>query len=181
MGCRLHQNQAGLQNVLGKPVLEKIQTDLNEVRDDGVLGCSGISWTMQMICTLLQTDNHTNTTSLNFFRGQMLFLMLNQQCQSTEGNFCEFVKKTNLLLITVSLLCRMLRGIHYSFCLNSFAIPELFKAGLSRQQRILEDKCSRSLQDDWSSSSVNTPRKHTIQLQHHLNDSNICIRLTENT
>jgi len=38
---------------------------------------------MQTICTLLQTDNHTNTSSL--FTGQMLFLTPNQQCQSTEG------------------------------------------------------------------------------------------------
>jgi len=39
---------------------------------------------MQTICTLLQTDNHTNTSSLNFY-WQMLFLAPNQQCQSTEG------------------------------------------------------------------------------------------------
>ena len=31
-------------------------------------GC-GISWTiMQTVCTLLQTDNFTNTSSLNFYR-----------------------------------------------------------------------------------------------------------------
>jgi len=40
---------------------------------------------MQTICTSLWTDNHTNTSSLNF-TGQMLFLMTNQQCQSTKGN-----------------------------------------------------------------------------------------------
>jgi len=39
---------------------------------------------MQIICTLLQTDNHTSTSLLNF-TGQMLFLTPNQQCQSTEG------------------------------------------------------------------------------------------------
>jgi len=33
---------------------------------------------MQIICTLLQTDNHASTSSLNFFTGQMLFLMPNQ-------------------------------------------------------------------------------------------------------
>ena len=42
----------------------------------------------QTICTSLQTDNHTNTSSLNFFTGQMLFLTANQQCQSTEGTTC---------------------------------------------------------------------------------------------
>jgi len=40
---------------------------------------------MQIICTLLQPDNHSSTASLNFFTGQMLFLTSNQQRQSTEG------------------------------------------------------------------------------------------------
>jgi len=40
----------------------------------------------QTVCTSLQTDNHNNTSSVNFFTGQMLFLTPNQQCQSTEGN-----------------------------------------------------------------------------------------------
>jgi len=43
--------------------------DLNEARDDGVLGWQ---WHqvdhMQTICTSLQTDNHTNTSSLDFYR-----------------------------------------------------------------------------------------------------------------
>jgi len=42
---------------------------------------------MQIICTSLQTDNHTSTSSLNFFAGRMLFLTPNQQRQSTEGNY----------------------------------------------------------------------------------------------
>jgi len=29
---------------------------------------------MQIICTLLQTDNHASTSSLNFSTGRMLFL-----------------------------------------------------------------------------------------------------------
>ena len=52
---------------------DKTSLDLNETRDDGVWGCSGISWTiMQTICTLLQTDNHTNTSSLSFYRPDAL-------------------------------------------------------------------------------------------------------------
>jgi len=35
---------------------------------------------MQTVCTSLHTDNHTNTSSLNF-----LHMMPDQQCQSTEG------------------------------------------------------------------------------------------------
>jgi len=40
---------------------------------------------MQTICTSIQTDNHINTSSLNFYTGRVLFLTPNQQCQSTEG------------------------------------------------------------------------------------------------
>ena len=47
----------------------KTSLDLNEARDDGV---SEWQWHqldhMQTICILLQTDNHTNTSSLNFYR-----------------------------------------------------------------------------------------------------------------
>jgi len=35
----------------------------------------------QIICTLLQTGNHART---QFFTGQTIFLMPNQQCQSNE-------------------------------------------------------------------------------------------------
>jgi len=40
---------------------------------------------MQVICTLLQTDNHASTSPLKCFTGWMLYLPPNQQCQSTEG------------------------------------------------------------------------------------------------
>jgi len=60
--------------------------DLDEARDDRL----GMQWHqldhMQTICTLLQTDNHTNIPSLT---GRMLFLTPNQQCQSTEGSLTE--------------------------------------------------------------------------------------------
>jgi len=49
------------------------------------LNGSGISCTiMQTISTLLQTEKHTNTSSLNFYRPDA-FMMPNQHCQSTEG------------------------------------------------------------------------------------------------
>jgi len=46
------------------------------------------AWTMQTICTSLQTDNHANCQQLitKIFTGRMFFLTPNQQCQSTEGN-----------------------------------------------------------------------------------------------
>jgi len=47
--------------------------DLNEERDDGVWGWQ---WHqpdhMQTICTLIQTDNHTNTSSVNFYKPDAL-------------------------------------------------------------------------------------------------------------
>jgi len=51
----------------------KTSPDLNEATDGGVLGCSGIGWTIcKTICTLLQTDNHINTSSLNFYQPNAL-------------------------------------------------------------------------------------------------------------
>jgi len=47
--------------------------DLNEATDDGVLGWQWHQLDhMQTICTSLQTDNHTNTSSLNFYRLEAL-------------------------------------------------------------------------------------------------------------
>ena len=54
-------------------MIGKTSVDLNKARDDGV---SGWQWHqldhMQTICTSLQTDNHTNTSSLNFYRPDAL-------------------------------------------------------------------------------------------------------------
>ena len=50
---------------------------------------------MQVICTSLQTDNHANTESLKFFTGWMLFLLPDQQHQSTEGLGSEDKVETN--------------------------------------------------------------------------------------
>jgi len=54
---------------LGEPVPES----LNEAKDDGLLGRQ---WHqvdhMQTICTSLQTDIHTNTSSLSFYRPDAL-------------------------------------------------------------------------------------------------------------
>ena len=60
----------------------KTSLDLNEARDDGgfVMQWHQLDH-MQTICTLLQTDNHTNTSSYSIFTGQKFFLMLNQQCK----------------------------------------------------------------------------------------------------
>ena len=47
----------------------KTSLDLNEVRDDGVWGWQWHQLDhMQTICTSIQTDNHTNTSSLGFLQ-----------------------------------------------------------------------------------------------------------------
>jgi len=63
----------------------KISLDLNEARDDGVLGCSGISWTMCKQSVPLSRQTTTPTPHTQLFTGQMLFLGPEKQCQSTEG------------------------------------------------------------------------------------------------
>jgi len=42
---------------------------------------------MQIICTLLQTENHASTSPVTtqLFKSRMPFLPANKQCQSTEG------------------------------------------------------------------------------------------------
>jgi len=63
----------------------KTSLDLNEARDYGVLGCSGISWTMCKQSAPRSTQITTPTPHDSICSGQMLFLMPNQQCQTTEG------------------------------------------------------------------------------------------------
>jgi len=53
---------------------------------------------MQIICSLLQTDKHVSTSSLNFY-SRMLFLTPSQHCQSSEGIL------NHLELINISALC----------------------------------------------------------------------------
>jgi len=40
---------------------------------------------MKIICTLLQTDNHTNASSLNFLQAGCSSWRPTNNCQSTEG------------------------------------------------------------------------------------------------
>jgi len=54
---------------------QKGKTSLNE-NDEKDYGVLGLQWHqldhMQTICTSLQTDNHTNSSSLNFYRPDAL-------------------------------------------------------------------------------------------------------------
>ena len=60
--------------------------DLNEARDDGVSGCSGIRWTICKHSAPHSRQITTRTPHHSVFTGRVLFLMPNQQCQSTEGS-----------------------------------------------------------------------------------------------
>jgi len=86
----------------------KTSLDLDEARGVGVLGWHWHQLDhMQTICTLLLTDNHTNTSSL-FFTGWMLVLTPNQQCQSTEGQtFPSYIENIYYTMLT-SLTCNAL-------------------------------------------------------------------------
>ena len=61
----------------------KTSLDLNEARDDGVLGSSGISWTIRKQSASRSRQITTPTSHHSIFTGRMLFLTPNQQCQST--------------------------------------------------------------------------------------------------
>ena len=63
----------------------KTSLDLNEARDDEVLGYSGISWTIYKQSAPCCRQITTSTPHRLIFTGQMLFLTPNQQCQSAKG------------------------------------------------------------------------------------------------
>ena len=81
--------------------------DLHEARDDRVLGCSGISWTL---CKLFAPRCRQITTAAPhhlIFADWMLFLMFNQQCQSSEG-----IKSINYIKYLIVVCC--------NFCCSTF-------------------------------------------------------------
>jgi len=61
----------------------KSSQDLNEARDDCVLGCSGISWTICKQSAHSCRQITTPTPHHWIFSGRMHSVMPNQQCQST--------------------------------------------------------------------------------------------------
>jgi len=63
--------------------------DSNEARDDGVLGCRGISWTICKQSAHCSRQITTLTPHHPIFTGWMLFLTPNQQRQSIEGTYLQ--------------------------------------------------------------------------------------------
>jgi len=64
----------------------KTSLDLNEARDNEVLGCSGISWTICKESAPRSREITTPAPHHSSFTGRMLFLTPNQERQSTKGN-----------------------------------------------------------------------------------------------
>jgi len=60
---------------------------------------------MQTICPSLQTDNHTNTSSLKISAGRMLFRTPNQQRYSTEDKFTD-LHKLSQIFTQIKYICR---------------------------------------------------------------------------
>jgi len=103
---------------------------------------------MQTFCTLLQTHNHTNSSSLNFFTSQMLFLTTNQQCQSTEGIASKdyllhkltkiwlppFCKQNLFLFIQPKGSLEHISLIAITFCFNEFAFTIQVKHKINSTQ-----------------------------------------------
>ena len=92
----------------------KTSLDLNGARDYGVLGCSHISWTICMQSAPHSRQITTPTPHHSFFTGRMLFLMPNQQWQSTEGIFVKLA-----VFVLSRLQWRMIKdGARPKFCLR---------------------------------------------------------------
>jgi len=82
----------------------KTSLDLNEARDDGVLGCSGISC---IICKQSASRSRQITTPTphhSIFISQMLFVMPSQQCQSTEGTIFWVLQVLCIKIFLVNLI-----------------------------------------------------------------------------
>jgi len=75
----------------------KTSLDSNEARDDGVWGWQWHQLDhMQTVCTSLQTDNNTNTSSVNFYRPDAL-----PDVQPTVSKYWKQMTVTRITIITV--------------------------------------------------------------------------------
>ena len=79
----------------------KSSLDLNEARDDGVLGCSGISWTICKQSAPRSRHITTPTSHHLIFTGWMLFLTPNQQCQTLNADWSVLFARQCILSLPV--------------------------------------------------------------------------------
>ena len=88
--------------------------DLNEARDDGFWGRQWHQLDhMQTICTSLQTDNHTNTSSLNFYGPDALYDTEPTVSKHRSLSISHWSIFTSHVL---SLLCEMLCNGNTAYC-----------------------------------------------------------------
>ena len=82
----------------------KTSLDLNKARDYGVWECSGISWTICKQSAPPSRQITTPTPRHSIFTCQMLFLVPNQQCQSTVGTVTQLLQNNRSLYATTGTL-----------------------------------------------------------------------------
>jgi len=101
----------------------KTSPELNEARDDGVSGCSGISWTICKQSAPHSRQITTPTPHRSISTGQMLFLTPNQQRRSTEGS-----KRVTAFLYDISSTLWTVSG-----QLSSLCVTGMWQAEMQRQ------------------------------------------------
>jgi len=109
---------------------------------------------VQTICTSLQADNHTNTSSLNF-SGLMLFLTPKQQCQNTRGN-------RNYILIAVRMCYSLKQKFRHTHTHIPFNGPFSGTTRVSRYQKGKTDLDFTEARDS-TDNHANTPPLSFLQ------------------
>ena len=79
--------------------------DINEARDDRVLGCSGISWTIckKTTCTSFLSDNYTNPSSLNFLQAGCSSWCPTNSVKTLKAQFWTHSNNSHSFLYTVNM------------------------------------------------------------------------------
>jgi len=96
----------------GEAGTRKVKTnpDLNGASDNGVLRWQWHQLEhMLTICTSLQADNHTNTSSINFYRRDAL-PNTQPRVSSTEGHIKIYQKLNYNYIITITYNIKMTKG-----------------------------------------------------------------------
>ena len=102
----------------------------------------------QIVCTSLQTANNARSSSLNYFRGLMFFLMPNKQCQSTEGKWLRHF--TCFYLLLTYCLTILTRKKMHSPCADDTCCWRLqWSLGMTAQEEPVPDRQRHRLQSSW--------------------------------
>jgi len=125
----------------------KTSLDLNDARGDGVLGCSGISWTICKQSALRCRQITTPTPHDSIFTGRMRFLMPNQQCLSTDATaatcfysnlgppFCLAVNHIDQSVCSLTLQRKFCRKLSYIELFPLLGLPVQTKVKVMRPEK----------------------------------------------